>query len=357
MSQLRSVQITGAGASEQARLAELQAQAPILGATHGATQGASSAGHGPMVSPGLAHHASTSKGTGVPPAAASLREVSLGARVGSLKARLLDKLESKSSPGFAAAMRELRNYAAALKIGYPGEGETEGASEFRKYLLQKDGFEWDILRLKEPGKAAPDGGANINLYSAPDGTKIGAIEQGFASEKLSRADADKFFSGVFADLKGRGVELVIVEMNHPGRMDEAQKKEDDGRTPYRVDNALHMANFGVRAANANYGQITLNSGDDPVLHLALGILPTDPKATSISKDQYLSVVKGYFSTFQIVREAAAKAGVSPGEIVERDPTYKALVSSLAGKETIELLDPRTDWKLDAHDASRWQAPA
>jgi hypothetical protein len=246
-------------------------------------------------------------------------------------------------------MVELARHARALKHGYPGEGETEGPKEFKDYLkrsMEKDGFVWDILRLDDRA------GANVNLFAAGEGL-YGAIEQGFAKKAVDPETASAFFQGAIDRLRSQGAKFVLMELNDPRLMEEEKKQEDDRRTRFRVDNAVYMAGLGMRSPDAKYGQITLNPGDEPVIHLKLGLVPTDPNVTTISCEEYLAIVKGYFSTFKIVRDEAARLGIPPAEVVERNATYREIAASVAGRTEVALLDPRKDWNLDRADYLRW----
>lgn len=286
-----------------------------------------------------------------------------------LKDLLLAAIVSPSKAAQAHATKVLDAYAKSLKAGYPGEGEIEGSTEFKDYMqrtMAKDGFEWDILRLSRPGTSAALAGLNINVFDAEraadwsrsasePGPRYAAIEQGFARKTLSPDQAATFFEAGLAHLKSQNVPFVIMELNDPRIMTEEKMREDDKRTPYRVDHAVYMARYGMRSPPATYAQLDLLRDDDAgsVNHLALGILPTDPSVTSIRADEYLAIVKGYFSTFKVVRDEAKEKGVNPGEIVEADPVYQSIKASVAGREVLPLLDPRTDWKLDARTAARW----
>jgi hypothetical protein len=224
-----------------------------------------------------------------------------------------------------AALTEMKAYHPALKKAYPGAGEIEDAKTLAGYLSRKD-IDWQVLRYTDPQKNTV-AGIHLNIYTAPNGEKFAAFEQGWASAKLSREDAAAIFKAAIAEAKRAGATAIIVEMNDPSTWSAADAK----RTPWRADNMELMGALGFRRVDAHYAQPVLVKGEKPVdgLHLGYISLTETPTPNAIESKRIKSALLGYHASFQIFHDAK-EGGLAAAQ---KNPSHIAFQESLGSTFT------------------------
>lgn len=245
-----------------------------------------------------------------------------------------------------------RHYPGLWSGNGPVGGEVEDLKVARAYPDRTD-IDWDrLVERDRQGKAISE--LDRNLMTSLSGEfKLAAFEHGSSEQGPKKAQA--FFLGVEEQARAMGAQLLITEMNLPGAMTKEELTHDLKDRPYaRADHIDFMCGdpadkkhpgMGFKMVGAPnggralYGQLAFE-GEDPVMHLALGVKVLDPKLLVDGKlptKVYLEAIKTYFSTFENVKADAERLGIPVSKVVEMNPTFTAIEASVSGSPYLDLL--------------------